>query len=213
MATNLYINPFIIPSNVPSVRYLNEKNFSLGPAKDFYPATNDVCSHGYESQDPRTFDSPRAQRLIFDKPALQVRNTQPLRGIYTEENVKGSHVGFYDSYADIKGGQILYYTDLDTTVPYSSPDFVQTSYVEPTIYNNPMGTNYAYYNKIPVFKNNRNTADYSFDQDQMFFREDLMSLQSRLVNRSDYGLYNLFHDPSQFGLQKSCHSPQNEHST
>ena len=208
-STNLYINPFIIPKNIPDIKVLNEKDFSLGRSKDFYKVHSDACPNplqeGYQTDDPRTYDSPRAQRLVFDKPALYVKNTQPLQGIYTEENVKGSNVGYYNSYADIKGGQILYYTNLPYNVPYSGPNYVLQSFVEPTIFNNPMDTNYPYYNKIPVFKNNRNISDYSFDQDQMFFREDLMALQSRLPNRSDYSMYNLFNDPSQFDLQQKCH--------
>lgn len=200
MKTNLYINPFILSPNTKKVNYLNDQDFSLGCAKDFYP----VPGGGYQTQDPRTYDSARAQRMTFDRPALYVKNTQPQEGIYTKENVKGSNVGYYNSYSDIKGGQILYYTDLGTDVPYSSPVYTLTSYVEPTIFNTPMGTNYPYYNKIPVFQNNRNVSDYTFDQDQMSFREDIMAIQSRLMNKNDYGTFNLFNDPEQFQLQQKC---------
>ena len=148
MRTNLYVNPFIIPSEYKDIYYLNDKKFSLGYSKDFYPVQTDFCKHGYQTQDPRTYDSPRAQHMTFDRPALYTKNTQPMQGIYTKENVEGSNVGFYNSYADIKGGQILYYNDLKISEPYCHPNYVLQSYVEPTILNNPMETNYPYYNKI-----------------------------------------------------------------
>ena len=55
-----------------------------------------------------------------------------------------------------------------------------------------MGMKYPVYNREPIFKNNRNIFNYTFDQDQCGFREDLMSLQSRKMNQNDYGMYNLF---------------------
>ena len=195
--SNIYTNPFLLPENSDPYQYLNLNNdFDLTLAKDFHPV--EVVDGkkkfiGYQSMDPRTYNSPHAQRLILDRPPLQVRNTQPLNNIYTEQNIKGIHSsGYYKNYQDIKGGSIYYYTDVTVDEPYHKPNYVIPCYVQPTIYTDPMGMKYPVYNREPIFKNNRNIFNYTFDQDQCGFREDLMSLQSRKMNQNDYGMYNLF---------------------
>ena len=77
-------------------------------------------------------------------------------------------------------------------IPYSSPDYINQAYMQPSVFVDPMGSSQTIYERIPVFKNNRNTSDYTFDQDQMEFREDLIAKQSEIMNKNDYGTYNLY---------------------
>jgi len=185
-----FINPEFIPENDPTMYHqLNVKNFSLTCAEDFHKVHTPDGLSGYQTMDPRTYDSPRAQRLIFDRPALYSRNTQPQKNLYGPSPIR---TGYYPSYESIKGGQYVYYTDKSIDVPYSSPDYINQAYMQPTVFVDPMGSSQTIYERIPVFKNNRNTSDYTFDQDQMEFREDLMAKQSEKMNRNDYGSYYLY---------------------
>lgn len=200
--SKLFISPNTFPQSYNPYFYLNNEGFSLQCSDDFkkvtIPDSTTGTISGYQSMDPRTYSTTRAQRMVFDRPPLQVKNTQPLQNLYTDENVAGSHVGFYNDYESIKGGQILYYIDTSTALPYTNPEYTLTSYVEPSIYHNPMGTNYAYYNKIPAFQNNRNIVQYSFDQDQLGFREDLSSIQSRKMNQTSYGSLRVYSNPEKY---------------
>lgn len=185
-----FINPEFIPENDPTMYHqLNVKNFSLACAEDFHKVHTPDGLSGYQTMDPRTYDSPRAQRLIFDRPALYSRNTQPQKNLYGPSPIR---TGYYPSYQSIKGGQYVYYTDKSIDVPYSSPDYINQAYMQPTVFVDPMGSSQTIYERIPVFKNNRNTSDYTFDQDQMEFREDLMAKQSETMNKNDYGTYYLY---------------------
>jgi hypothetical protein len=188
--SNIYTNPIFFPTQVKQLNL--DKDFDLIRSKDF-ESVNDDDLKGYKSMDPRTYSAPRSQRLILDEPPLQVRNTQPLNNIYTDENIKGINCsGYYKNYENIKGGNIYYYIDVGNDIPYAGPEYIIPCYVEPTIYTTPMGVKYPVYNREPIFKNNRNLFNYTFDQDQCGFREDIMSIQSRTINQNSYGTYNLF---------------------
>jgi len=173
--------------------YLNEKGHSLVYSQDFVFNPNTGTCPGYQSMDPRTVDAPRGIRTTYDTPPLYSKNTQPLQHMYTSP---GAHTGYYPSYEAIKNGSILYYTDRELADPYGTDPYALTSYVFPQMEIDPMGAYRPVYQKVPVFKNNRNSSGYTFDQDQMQFREDLMSLQSRKINESDYQYFQLFNDPS-----------------
>jgi len=142
--------------------------------------------------DPRTVDAPRAIRTTFDRPVLTSKNIDPLQDVYTSP---GSSTGFYPSYAAIKSGDVYYYTDRELASPYGTVPYTLTSYTIPQMEVDPMGAFRPIYQKVPVFKNNRNSAQYTFDQDQMQFREDLMALQSRKMNESDFSRFQLYNDP------------------
>lgn len=172
-------------------------------ARDFFqpPDSVSTCtcnsdSTHYTSFDPRLIDAPRAIRTILDRPALQTQGTQPLTNMFDQ---CGPTAGtFYPNYSKVDGGQILYYTDLDNDTPYDSNVFVIDSKIQPYIFQDPMGALRPYYDKIPLLKNDRNHAQYTFDRDQMAFREDIMALQSRQQLYSQYGAYHMyFQNPSQ----------------
>lgn len=187
------ISPMIVDGN--PYFYLNEKGHSLVCARDFVPMSDTGTCKGYQSMDPRTVDAPRAIRTTYDRPPLYSKNTQPIENLYTD---RGARTGFYKDYRDIKTGNIFYYTDADQADPYGIDPYTLTSFTQPQIDVDPMGAYLPVYQKIPVFQNNRNSFEYTFDQDQAQFREDIMALQSRQINRSDFQFYHLFQNPKQY---------------
>lgn len=149
----------------------------------------------YMSLDPRTFDSPRAQRLEFDAPPRISSGTIPQTNIY---EFKTNQTGFYNDYQSIHGGDIIYYTDIDNDEPNSGPQFFIPAYTNPTLLIDPMGSVKPYYLRIPIFEKNNTNFEYTFDQDQCEFREDLMALQQQKINRSQFGAFQLYNDPKTY---------------
>ena len=49
-----------------------------------------------------------------------------------------------------------------------------------------MGALKPQYDRVPIAYNNYNISDYSFDRDQMGFREDLMSKQMRVMDQQEW---------------------------
>lgn len=187
------ISPEIVRGN--NYTFLNERGHSFVCGKDFvYNPRTGTCP-GYQSMDPRTVDSPRAIRTVYDRPPLFSKNTQPLQNLYSSP---GAHTGFYPSYMAIKNGNLFYYTDRDIAEPYGTDPYTLTSYTIPQIEIDPMGAYRPIYQKVPIFQNNRNSSQYTFDQDQMQFREDLMALQSRKINESDFQTFQLYNDPKTY---------------
>lgn len=188
MSTNKYISPYAKPEDVEPVHFINNKDFSLVESSNFYKTPL-----GYESMDPRTFDAPRAQRLPLNRPPIQTKNTDPVQDIYTKENTLGVYAGIYPDYAAIKGGNIIYKTYADNA-PYTSPLFVLPSGVVPTIYTDPMDSKSTIYVKERMFEKNNNIFPLRFDQDQIEFREDIMSRQMRSRYKNDYTFYKIYKD-------------------
>lgn len=155
---------------------------------DFFPA----AGYMYTSQDPRTIDVTRNMRILYDRPPLQTRNTQPLQHLYTDPSPR---TGFYPDYQDIHAGQIMYYTDAATADPYGNPPYVIPSTMVPTLLQDPMGGLHPYYEKIPLFQKNNHLFEYSFDQDTLGFREDIMSKQQEKRYSRDWNTFQLFHNP------------------
>jgi hypothetical protein len=61
-----------------------------------------------------------------------------------------------------------------------------------------MGSIKPYYKRIPVLERNNNIYEYSFDQDQCEFREDLMALRLSSIQKSDYTIFQYYNDPEQY---------------
>lgn len=158
---------------------------------DFYPTPNGL----FTSQDPRTIDVTRNMRILYDRPPLQTKNTQPLDHLYTGY---GARTGFYPDYTNINAGQIMYYTDAATADPYGTPPYAIPSQVTPTIFQDPMGGLHPYYQKVPLMENNNYLYEYSSDQDIVGFREDIMSKQQEKRYSRDWGTFQLFNDPQKY---------------
>jgi hypothetical protein len=187
MHPNIYIDP--LPNNFQNY-YLNG-TAGMTFAGDFYRDKNGL----YQSQDPRTIDVPRNMRTYYDSPPYQTPNTQPQQHLYSQP---GSHTGFYDDYTNIRSGQIIYYTDVDRADPYSQPTYTIPSKTTPTRFQDPMGGLKTYYQKIPLFEDNYFLSEYSWDRDQMAFREDIISKQQEKSNSQEWDTYQLFNNPQKY---------------
>jgi len=165
-------------------------------AKDFGKVMNPVRSGlpaiTYRTNDPRTFNSPHAQHLSFDRPPItgQVK----LNEIYDEKfrdygNIRGG-------YETINDGQILYYVEKEREDAYFRPLFSSPASVTTMLYKDPMsGVTPAYNRGFPQWKNptldQRNDCGHfcaSFVRDEDFHRQELFSdyeayLQQRVVAR------------------------------
>jgi hypothetical protein len=151
---------------------------------------------GYSSADPRLLDSPRDQRLVLDSPPRVSAGTRPQAGLYT---TVGNRAGFYPGgYETIGGGDILYYTDLDSGLVLSTPPYVIPAHVVPSVLRDPMGSLKPYYTRVPLLAKNTALFEYTSDQDQCEFREDLMNLRSSKINTSDFNYFQAFNDPARY---------------
>lgn len=175
-----------------SEKELNREGFNLVESTDFEKKTSNDGITGYTSMDPRTFNSPRSEYLYLNRPPLQVKNTQPLNDIYGESN--NVKTGYYNSYKDIKGGSLIYYTDLDNDLPYTSPNFQIQSFNRPSVLKDPMGSTKTYYIRVPIPSETEEISEYSFDRDQMEFREDLISKQQEVFLKNNYTSYHFYKD-------------------
>jgi hypothetical protein len=142
----------------------------------------------YSSFDPRLIDPRRNQTLLLDRPPFQSDDTR-MHDIYNPV-LRNVRTGSYPDYADIEGGSIIYYDDSfldDVLVPYV---FVNDATIQGSVFLDPMGSMKPQYIRQPSTNNNRFTSEYSFDQDQMEFREDLISKQMAIMNQRDPNIWN-----------------------
>lgn len=178
-----------LPSKYDNVE-LNRKGFQLVESNDFTKTTTPNGVSGYISMDPRTYDSPRAQYTVLDRPPLKVENTQPLQNLNSKKN--DNKPGFTKGYEGIRGGSIIYYEDYNNDLPYCSPVFEIQSFIRPSILEDPMGSTKTYYERIPIPSEVQQISDYSFDRDQMEFREDLIALQQQKFYTNAYTPYHYY---------------------
>lgn len=173
---------------------LNGQGLDLVSARDFYPITSctDPRVRGFTSHDPRLADVLRGgDHLILDRPALQPRGVQPLQDVYLPENTSG--IGpqtYFGGYKDVRGGNYSYYVDSDLEVPYNTPVYAIPVDTRPFVLVDPMGGRKPYYDRMDIGMHNNQLSSYTFDQDQMKFREDLTSKQSQKMYSRDYSYYH-----------------------
>jgi len=184
-------NPYTTLSDIRNTSLTKQQNY------DFVPV-HSPCDYtiGTTSMDPRLMNSPRGMRLILDSPPFRTKNIDPIQNLYSSQN--NIHTGFYSDYSQILGGDFIYYTDYDIAEPYGKIPYTLESKTIPKMLVDPMGSYRPIYEKIPVFQNNRTDFPYTFDQDQVSFREDLMSLQSRKINESSFDTFQLFNNPEKY---------------
>jgi len=192
--------------SIPKNRYrIINPHTDLHYATDFFPVTRsnlrdfprmadyDPSFLGcYSSFDPRLIDPIRSQTLLLDRPAFQSDDTR-MKDIY-DPSLQNVRTGSYAGYSDIEGGNIIYYDDSfldDVLTPYL---FVNKASLQGSVFLDPMGSMKPQYLREPVNQKNRFTSGYSFDQDQMEFREDLMSKQMALMNQTDPNPWNTYSD-------------------
>lgn len=167
-------------------------------ANDFYEIEckrdemNDSCPKKvYTSPDPRLISIYHGgQKLALDRPPLDPNIK--LKDIYTDKSNK-NYKNIYKDYADIKGGQIMYYIDKSIEDDLFQPVFENASNVTGQIYKDPMGGTYPEYERVPIKNNNvLNTRNRTYEyglssiNDQNEFREDIIHLQMRPEDRRRY---------------------------
>jgi len=160
----------------------------LVPAPDFF---RDATTGLYTSADPRLYDVQRNVRTAFASPPVQPANVQPLTNVACAPCLTRPT---YDDYEDIRLGNVSYYTTLFEKQVFAAPVYQIRSDVEATVMTDPMGALKPYYEKAPLTQEAQMLSPYSFDQDQLFFREDLMSRQSSLMDRKSYHKFHSFFD-------------------
>lgn len=148
-------------------------------ARDFFPTGNGT----FTSLDPRLIDVMRGIRTDLNVPAFDGTIFSYDRNLPTSIRPQT-----YANYKDIHGGQVYYYEDEYLTQPYFSPNFQLRAYVEPKVFQDPMGSLKPQYVRHPLAETGY-VSDYRFDQDELFHREDMMALQMRRQNQSNWSLY------------------------
>lgn len=176
--------------NIDDIIYM-QREMDVENARDFFR----TGERTYRSLDPRLIDPVRNIHMELDAPPLQPRDVQPLRNLYGDCN---NHIkpGFYRDYASIYPGDVRYYVDPSMAQAFNEPVYIIKSAVVPFVFQDPMGGLKVQYDKIPLFKNQENISEYTFDQDQMSFREDITSRLSRKMNQNDFNMY-VGHFPNQ----------------
>lgn len=181
-------------SVAPDYRVLNP-SIDLVGSPDFFPVAPTQYGvqepGGWTSYDPRLIDTARrGDRLLLDAPVRQPANVQPLGSVYTSSPETLPLAGPVAGYSSLRGGNNVYYLSRELMYPYTEPLYEIRSFVTPFVFQDPMGSRKPYYLRSPLSSSPRYLSNYTFDQDQMSFREDIMSRQSERMNRTDIQLYD-----------------------
>lgn len=165
---------------------LNKKR-DIEAARDFFKTGCD--NEGARSLDPRLIDPIRNIHMVLDRPPYQPRNVQPLQNMYGDcENHIAPKI-YNGGYESIYAGDVQYYIDPTQALVYDNPEYALQQAVVPFVFQDPMGGLKPQYDRVPLFKNNQNISDYTFDQDQISFREDMITRLQRKMNQSDYQIF------------------------
>lgn len=164
---------------------LNKKRDVEG-ARDFFKKCGEEGAH---SLDPRLIDPIRDIHMVLDRPPYQPRNVQPLQNMYGDCQHHIAPKIYNNGYESIYAGDYQYYIDPTQAQAYDNPEYALQRAVVPFVYQDPMGALKPQYDRVPMFQNNQNISDYTFDQDQINFREDMIERLQRTMNQSDYQLF------------------------
>lgn len=165
---------------------MNKKR-DVEAARDFF--RTGCPTDGARSLDPRLIDPVRDIHMVLDRPPYQPRNVQPLRNMYGGcENHIAPKI-YKGGYESIYPGDVQYYIDPMQALIYDSPEYTLQQAVVPFVFQDPMGGLKPQYDRVPLFQNNQNISDYTFDQDQILFREDMITRLQRKMNQSDYQIF------------------------
>jgi hypothetical protein len=140
--------------------------------------------------DARTKDGFRGEILELDAPAK-------IGCIGIDETFYAANSNYklgpsYKGYRDLNNGQISYYQDATLIKPFNGMGGVYTlsSNVESAMLVDPMGANLPQYYKTPISSTLNSVSKDQATRDALYHREDLMSRQQSLYNRTDWSYYN-----------------------
>ena len=157
-----------------NVTFLNR--LGLTPMTDYHKKDNTYVYGG----DSRMVDA-RGMRLVLDQPAKV--GSVHMDDVYKIDNSK--YGGIYESYSDMNNGNVAYYIDHSISQPFYDPVYTLSSTVEKNIYVDPMNNPRPFYKKT-VDSTLRSVVNDQYARDQLFFRENLMSTQQNLYNRTSW---------------------------
>ena len=137
--------------------------------------------------DPRTMNYATHEFLALDRPPFNGSVCLQFDKIYSEDLNKIGQPA--TNYSDLHGGDVTYYVDEQLSQSLFQPNFTIRSNVSKELYIDPMGSKKPHYNREPLTLNHMNVSDYSFDRDQISFREDIMSSNMAQMNQRDYSMW------------------------
>lgn len=151
------------------------------------PNNNQCPKEQYASHDPRLVSAAHlGQILTLDTPPLDPRTK--LNTLLDDDSLD-KYGQNYQTYSDIKGGNIMYYIDHTIEDPLFTPNFTIPAQVDGTMYKDPMGAFKPQYNRYPIKCQNvlnPNTSHFNGSlsslEDSLEHREDLMARQMRKHN-------------------------------
>ncbi len=160
-----------------------QSQLGLTPMPDYKIVDNPVGGKGiFYPSDGRVVDAVRDIKMVLDKPAEVGSVDMDLVRTFDNSN----YGSVYRTYSDIKNGQIAYYVDPSVSQPFIAPVYTISSYVDKTIFKDPMDSIKPEYIKTPVTSTLYSDSDYQDTRDALSFREDLMSKQQSLYNRTSW---------------------------
>lgn len=136
----------------------------------------------YYPSDGRVQDPRRNIKMVLDKPAEVGSVDMDLVSTFDNSN----YGGIYKSYEDIKNGQIAYYVDQSQSQPFEYPIYTLSSMVDKVIRKDPMDSVKPEYIKTPITSTLHEISNDQSTRDALFFREDIMSRQQNLYNRTNW---------------------------
>lgn len=161
--------------------FLNK--LGLSPMPDYKIVPNPVGGSGYfYGSDGRVVDAARNIRMVLDQPAKV--GAVNMDNVYDIDN--RGYAGIYETYANLNNGQIAYYVDPSISQPFFEPVYTLSSMVDKTIRVDPMDSPKPEYIKTPISSTLNSVSRDQATRDQLSFREDLMSRQQNLYNRTSW---------------------------
>ena len=155
-----------------------------------FERSDDNCVGSYTSIDPRLYSTIRRQRLDLD--SAPIVGSVRLNELYTPSL---DNYGTKETpYKDIRDGQIIYYLDKSLSTPFHNNVYSHNQEYESVIYKDPMGGIQTEFTRkygdqsCPINLPDSYDGCLSFIQDSTMHREDLMSLQSRNMLKSDWSV-------------------------
>lgn len=170
-----------LEQNEDKIHFLS--TMGLYNMQDYKVVDNPIGGKGYHYvQDGRVVDAARNIRMVLDQPAKVGAVDMNFVANFDNSN----YLANYKTYSDIKNGQISYYVNKDVAQPFIYPVYTLSSYVDKTIRVDPMGSVKPEYIKTPVASTLHSVSKDQATRDELSFREDLMSRQQNLYNRTSW---------------------------
>lgn len=177
---NAYQQPSLKEHKRNRTNYNN--NFGLVESPGFFKYPAGCGGEGWSDPfDARLVDA-RGERTVLDRPSLQ--GSIPLNSIYDKQYK--DYGKNYKNYRGVNTGQIQYYLDKSIGDPYFQPLYTIRSNTVARVFKDPMDSLKPYYDKIPDQRTLNNLSCDQNTRDVLSFREDIISKQSSLMNRSKY---------------------------